>query len=82
MDRSSTPRARQETTITTTSSFPTLEELRVSKQEILSGTTSGRRVYVRLSPGAVAFPMERPVVTARVDRLIISKIEEEEVVNN
>jgi hypothetical protein len=52
-----------------------LEELRVAKQELMSADTTGQ-VYFRLSKGAVSFLTERSVVAARVDRLIINKVEE------
>jgi hypothetical protein len=52
----------------------TIEELRVADQELKSGNTQGK-VFVQLSPGAVAFQQERPVVQARVSRLIHEKIE-------
>lgn len=45
-----------------------LQELQVAQQELRSGSQSGR-VYVRLSPGAVvAFPLDRSVAQARVER--------------
>ena len=49
-----------------------LRELRVADHEIYS---SKREICLQLSPGAVAFPMERPVAQARVRRLI-SKVTE------
>ena len=55
--------------------FPTLEELRISKQELIAGDTKGR-VFVRYSPGAVAFPIERNIAITRTDRLIVTKVEE------
>ena len=44
-----------------------LQELRVADQELSSGNQTGA-VYVRLSPGAVAFLTERHVAQARVSR--------------
>jgi chaperonin cofactor prefoldin len=61
------------TTVTATSIMSTslqLQELQVAQQELRSGSQSGR-VYVRLSPGAVvAFPLDRSVAQARVERKI------------
>jgi hypothetical protein len=54
----------------TTTSLLQLQELQVAQQELRSGSQSGR-VYVRLSPGAVvAFPLDRSVAQARVERKI------------
>jgi len=44
-----------------------VEQLRVADQELSSGNTRGE-VYVRLSPGSVAFLTDRPVAQARVSR--------------
>ena len=44
-----------------------LQELRVADQELSSGSQQGK-VYVQLSPGAVAFLSDRPVAQARVSR--------------
>jgi hypothetical protein len=61
------------TTVTATSIMSTslqLQELQVAQQELRSGSQSGR-VFVRLSPGAVvAFPLDRSVAQARVERKI------------
>lgn len=46
-----------------------LQELRVAQQELHSGSQTGR-VYVRLSAGAIAFPMDRLVAKARIERHI------------
>jgi hypothetical protein len=46
-----------------------LEILRVADQELSSGNKSGA-VFLQLSKGAVAWPLERPVAQARVQRHI------------
>jgi hypothetical protein len=52
---------------TTTPSSSLLSELRVAQQELHSGQQSGR-VFLQLSPGSVAFPLDRSVAQARVER--------------
>ena len=47
--------------------------LRVAQAELSSGDTSGN-VYMRLSPGSVAFLTNRSVVEARVDKMIQQEI--------
>ena len=47
--------------------------LRVAQAELSSGDTSGK-VYMRLSPGSVAFLTKRSVVQARVDKMIQQEI--------
>ena len=47
----------------------TLTGLRVAKAELTSGDTTGK-VYMRLSEGSVAFLTKRPVVEARVKKMI------------
>jgi hypothetical protein len=54
-----------------------LPELRVLQQELYAGNQSGQ-VFLRLSPGSVAFPIDRPVARARVERHIQKLVEEEE----
>jgi hypothetical protein len=49
------------------SSSSLLSELRVAQQELHSGQQSGR-VFLQLSPGSVAFPLDRSVAQARVER--------------
>jgi hypothetical protein len=58
--------------------FPTIEELRVSKQELLSSSRQQQGVFVRLSKGAVAFPIDHSIALSRIDRLLVSKIEQQE----
>ena len=53
-----------------------LQTLRVAQQELSSGNQSGQ-VFYQLSPGAVAFGVDRPVLQARVSRLIHQAIEKE-----
>lgn len=55
---------------------PSFEILRVADQELSSGNQKGR-VFVQLSPGAVAFTIDRPVVQARVSRQLQRAIEED-----
>jgi hypothetical protein len=67
--------------------FPTIEELRVSKQELLSSSLSSpsrqqQQVFVRLSKGAVAFPIDHSTALSRIDRLLVSKIEQQEKQEN
>ena len=50
-----------------------LDELRVADAELQSGKTSGR-TFLQYSPGAVAFLTDRPVVQARVSRLIQEQV--------
>lgn len=50
-----------------------LEELRVSKQELLSGNRTGS-VFVRFSPGSASFLVSRSVAEARIDRLLLDAI--------
>jgi hypothetical protein len=75
------------TSVTTSSNQPpqsskpkraiSLEVLRVADQELSSGNKSGA-VFVQLSKGAVAWPLERPVAQARVQRHIQAWIDAEE----
>jgi hypothetical protein len=58
------------------SSKPSIEELRVSQQELSSGNTKGQ-VFVQLSKGAVAFLTDRLVVQARVSRQLRERIDAE-----
>jgi hypothetical protein len=51
-----------------------IELLRVARHELLAGQTTGP-VYMRLSSGAVAFPIDRSTLQARVDRQIVQTIE-------
>ena len=53
-----------------------LDILRVAQQELSSGNQSGQ-VFVQLSPGAVALAVERPVVQARVSRLLQHAIDQQ-----
>ena len=53
-----------------------LEVLRVASQELSSGNQTGQ-VFLQLSPGAVAFSLERPVLQARVSRLLHEAIEKD-----
>jgi len=55
-----------------------LQELRVAHQELRSGNQQGQ-VFLRLSPEAVAFPMERHVAEARVSRQLQDAINESPV---
>lgn len=52
-----------------------LNELRVAKQELISGNTKGN-VYIKLSKSAVAIPIDRTIAKTRIDRLIIQSVEE------
>lgn len=56
----------------------TVEELRVAQQELTSGSTRGE-VFLQLSPGAVAFLTDRPVVQARVARQLRERVERDQV---
>jgi hypothetical protein len=56
----------------------TLEILRVANQEISSGSKSGA-VFFQLSKGAVAWPLERPVAQARIQRHIQALIDADEI---
>jgi hypothetical protein len=51
-----------------------LEILRVARHELSSGSVSGA-VLTRLSSGAVAFPIDRSVLQARIDRQILQTVE-------
>lgn len=51
-----------------------LELLRVARHELSSGNTTGS-VFIRLSSGAVAFPIDRSTCQARVDRIIVQTVE-------
>lgn len=53
-----------------------LEVLRVAQQELSSGNQKGQ-VFLQLSPGAVAFQIDRPVLQARVSRLLHEAIEKD-----
>lgn len=53
-----------------------LEVLRVASQELSSGNQSGQ-VFLQLSPGAVAFALDRPVLQARVSRLLHEAIDKD-----
>jgi hypothetical protein len=57
-----------------------LAVLRVADQELSSGSKSGA-VFVQLSKGAVAWPLERPVAQARVQRHIQALIDAEQEEN-
>lgn len=65
------------TTTRSSNSKPTLEELRVADQELSSGNVQGR-VFVQISPGAVAFLTDRPVAQARVSRLLKQAIDDKQ----
>ena len=58
-----------------------LQVLRVAQQELSSGNQSGS-VFCQLSPGAVAFAYERPVLQARVSRLLHQAILQQEEDND
>jgi hypothetical protein len=53
---------------------PSLAILRVSQQELSSGHQGGQ-VFLRLSPGAVALPLDRVVAQARVSRQVRAAID-------
>ena len=53
-----------------------LEVLRVSSQELSSGNQTGQ-VFLQLSPGSVALAFDRPVLQARVSRLLHEAIEKD-----
>lgn len=55
-----------------------LEILRVADQELSSGNKSGA-VFFQLSKGAVAWPLERPVALARIQRHIQALIDADEI---
>ena len=59
------------------SSTLSVDVLRVSQQELSSGNQQGP-VFLQLSPGAVALQQERPVLQARVSRLLYDAIEREQ----
>ena len=63
-----------------TNSIPqhSVDVLRVAQQELSSGNRSGQ-VFCQLSPGAVAFAVDRPVLQARVSRLLHQAIEKDSV---
>lgn len=53
-----------------------IQELRVAGQELHS---SRGNVWVQLSPGAVAFSIDRPVMQARNERLLRAAVEKADV---
>lgn len=59
-----------------TSSSSGIQVLRVSDRELGSGDTTGR-VWLQLSRGSVAWPMDRTVAQARVSRKLLAAIEEQ-----
>ena len=78
--KSSKQQAPSSTTTTTTTSPAqqhSLEVLRVAQQELSSGNQSGR-VFYQLSPGAVALSIDRPVLQARVSRLLHEAIDKKD----
>jgi hypothetical protein len=54
-----------------------ISELRVAQAELVSGNTQGR-VFMRLSPGAVAFVTDRKVAEERVASDLRKSLLEEE----
>jgi len=56
-----------------------LTALRVAQAELISGDTTGK-VYMRLSPGSVAFLTKRSVVEARVSKMIQQEVAKNPVV--
>ena len=54
----------------------TMQELRVADQELHSGDQTGR-VFLQLSPGSVAWIMDRPVAQTRVRRQLRQALEQD-----